>query len=1136
MKPLKISGQALLLAAASTMPFAAAAQTVTDPDAPPQQDDGNRIVVTGSRIATDSTTALPSPVQVVTAEEFRNAGEIDIAQTLRELPALTGSGPANLDSAQGFAITGASTLNLRQLGSNRTLVLQDGRRHVPGIAGTANVDVGSIPSVLVKSVEVLTGGASAVYGADAVSGVVNYIMRDGRDFDGLEYRVQTGISDKGDAEEFYGSLAGGGSFNDSRGSAVFAVEYSHSTGILNGDRPNFAGPGFSSLNGSNAFLNGILGLDPNAQNAFVPNRTLPVSSAGSTIAVAPFPGAFPFGELVGLFAQVSGGILDNPNNASPGNFNPATDTVPNIPGTNIPLLQVIDANGNVRAFNPGIATGAFNAIGGDGIFIGETAPGLTLIPELTRINVAAGADYEITDTITFFADAKFAYTETSSIAGIPFSDDIPIALDNPFLPQAIQDQIPILDALIPGSTPSIFVARDNLGSETNSGTDIERSTIRATGGLRWESPNSNVSFEASYAWGRTEVDDTSRNTRLNDRYFTAIDAVALTAEDLDGTNPNLAFNGGVGTLNAIRNGQDIQITPGTAQVGDIVCRSELTGIPSPAALFVGGPPLFAPGTTINGVDVSSLTRPVTFQIGDGSCAPLNILGPNSISGAGADFAFADLLDRTTIEQQQFLAVLAGDTGHFFELPGGPIGFAAGFEYRKDQSQFTPDSFFSIEGNVVTNNSVPVFASPTDGQGISVYEGFGELRLPLLGDMPFVEELEVTISGRLSDYNTIGSTETYSFGATYAPVDWLRFRGTYSRAIRAPNIGELFAPQGAAFIGVDADPCDNDNINLGTANRAQNCLEFVDPGFDSSDFLTAFVTGTTGGNPLLTEETSDSFTIGGIFQPSGVFGGALDGLTLIADYYDIEIEDAVGSLTGAAIARACVDLPSTDNQFCDAIQRDPNNGGAISGFTSGNINLQLRRARGVDFEARYEFDAPFGDGNWGVFQLSAVGTHFLERTTVGDPIVQETIASIDDPIDQAIEILNQEQNSNFLNTLGDPEWVVNFGINWELDRLNVSWRGRYVDSTLQFSNADAFDAEEVNGEVVAVPVANLADPSQLYTGSALEQDISVSYEVTDSFQLFGGVNNLTDREPFLGSLARPVSPRGRFFFLGVSGEF
>ncbi|MEQ5788587.1 TonB-dependent receptor [Erythrobacter sp. NFXS35] len=1108
------------------MPFAAQAQSVSEPDeaAPPKED--TAIVVTGSRIATDSTTTLASPVQVITAEDFRNSGEIDITQTLREIPALQGSDPANLDSAQGFALSGASTLNLRGLGANRTLVLQDGRRHVPGIAGTATVDVGAIPQALIREVQVLTGGASGVYGADAVSGVVNYITRTGRDFDGLEYRLQTGISDKGDSEEVYGSVAGGGTFQGGRGSAVFAVEYSKNTAILAGDRDFAAGPGSFNFGQSNAFLNEQLGLDPASENAFIPNFRLPVSSAQGIIAV----GGFPFDRLA-----------FGPRVAQ--NFLPGTSTVPNFTGTNIPILQIIDpATGQLRAYNPGLSTGAFNASGGDGIFSGN-APGLTLIPESTRVVAAAGLDYEVTSTIKVFADAKFAYVETSDISGVPFADDLFLSGDNPFLPAQLQDQLAEV------GTSFVGVALDNLASDTGRGTDIERSTIRATGGLRWEAPASNVSFEASYTWGRTQVDDTGRRQRLNDRYFTAFDAVALSQDNIDGIDPIFNFQNGSGTLKAVRNGADIEITSGNAQVGDIVCRAEVTGLPSAsnAPFLVGGPPIYPIAefddddnilneVTINGVRVNGQTRPVTFQIGDGTCAPLNLLGDFMSQGAALDFAFVDIKQDTVIEQQQFLAVLAGDTEHLFELPGGPIGFAAGFEYRRDQSRFTRDRLESIEGRVIENVAAPLFNSPLNGEGISVYEVFGEIRVPILSDIPFVDNLEVTAAGRYSDYNTIGSTETYSFGGQYSPVDWLTFRGTYSRAIRAPNIGELFAPQSIATIGVNQDPCDNNNITLGTSNRVTNCAQFVVDGFDSQDFLTAFSTGTTGGNPLLREETSDSFTIGGIFQPRGVFGGALDNFVFIVDYYDIEIEDAVGSLTGAAIAAACVDLPSTDNQFCDAIERDPNRGGAIVGFTSGNINLQVLRARGIDFETRYSFDAPFGNGDWGSFTLRAAGTHFLERFTEGDPVIQQTIADEPDPVQQQLLITDQAINSDLLGVIGVPDWIVNFSVNWEFDKFNIGWRTRWEDSTLQVSNNAATDVEIVDGEVVVLPNVGVLDPRQLFTGDGFEHDISLSYEATESFQIYGGVNNLTDTEPFLGSLSRPAGPRGRFFFLGVSGSF
>jgi outer membrane receptor protein involved in Fe transport len=1121
LSPSRSALSAALMFAAISATGAAAQDSVVD-DEPAVDEPAQQIVVTGSRIATDATTTLASPVQVLTIEQFTKAGEIDIAQTLRELPALQGSDPATLDAAQGFAASGASTLDLRSLGTDRTLVLQDGRRHVPGIDGTATVDVSAIPQALISRVEVLTGGASAVYGADAVSGVVNFVTRTGRDFDGVEYRLQGGISSRGDAEEMFGSVAGGGTFNDGRGSAVFAIEYGKSTEVLNRQRPSIAGPGLQIFSQSNPFLSEALGLNPNAQNVLIRDPRLPVSSAGGTIAIDPAPGACPFCALESYV----------------GNFNPATGTIPTIPGTNIPVLQIIDpVTGELRGFNPGLSIDPFTAAGGDGIFTGANAPNNTLITPITRVVAAVGADYEITDNLTFFADAKFHYVESSTTNGIPFADDIPIALDNAFIPAALRAQIPIVDALAP-TTPSIVMARDNVGSDVGRGNDIERTTIRASGGLRWTSSESNVKAEASYTWGRTDITNTLRNRRLNDRYYTGLDAVALTANDLNGTNVNRAFAaGGIGRFNAVRNGQSIVITPGTAQVGDIVCRSELTGLPAPSNLSnVGAPPRFANGTVINGTNVSGRTRPVTFRQGDGTCAPINLFGPQAIQGAGLEWAFADLEQKTVIEQQQLLGVLSGDTGHFFELPGGPIGFAAGFEWRRDQSQFTRDAFETIEGRVIENTPAALFDSPVTPQAITVKEVFGELRVPLLGDMPFIDKLEVSASGRYSDYNTIGTTETYSFGGIYAPTDWLSFRGTYSRAIRAPNIGELFAPQTVATLGVNADPCDDGNINLGSSNRPQNCLEFVAPGFNSADFLTAFTPGTTGGNPGLIEETSDSFTIGGVFQPKGILGGALDNLVVIVDYYDIEITNAVGSLTGAAIAAACVDLPSTDNQFCDAIVRDPNLGGAIVDFTSGNINLAVLRARGIDFDVRYSFDAPFGNGNLGTFQIGAAGTRFLERFTEGDPVIQVVLAGIEDPVEQAEQILDQANNSNLLGVVGVPEWIVNFNVNWQLEKFNLGWRTRFESSSLNFSNNAAFNAETVNGEAVLVPVEDLVDPSQLNTGDGWEHDVNFQLDVTENVSLFGGVNNVFDREPFAGTLIRPVGPRGRFFFLGISGGF
>jgi len=220
----------------------------------------DRMIVTGSRIASDSTLDAPSPVISIGGEDVRTSGEIDVAALLRESPQLQASLPASFSAFNGTPL-GASLLNLRNLGAERTLVLEDGRRHVSGIEGTAAVDVNTISTALLQRVEVLTGGASSIYGADAVTGVVNFVMRDGSSFDGLELRTQAGITDDGDAEEFFLSVANGFDFDNGRGSMVFAAEYQETDPIFAGDR-DFAGLGRQFLVPNGPEVQAAFGVDP----------------------------------------------------------------------------------------------------------------------------------------------------------------------------------------------------------------------------------------------------------------------------------------------------------------------------------------------------------------------------------------------------------------------------------------------------------------------------------------------------------------------------------------------------------------------------------------------------------------------------------------------------------------------------------------------------------------------------------------------------------------------------------------------------------------------------------------------------------------------------------------------------------
>ncbi|MEL6212367.1 MAG: TonB-dependent receptor, partial [Pseudomonadota bacterium] len=399
----------------------------------------------------------------------------------------------------------------------------------------------------------------------------------------------------------------------------------------------------------------------------------------------------------------------------------------------------------------------------------------------------------------------------------------------------------------------------------------------------------------------------------------------------------------------------------------------------------------------------------------------------------------------------------------------------------------------------SNNSGLTF--PVSGEQ-EVIEGYFETKLPLIRDARFAKYLEVTGSARFSAYDGIGRTTTWSAGGRYQPIESLTFRGTFAKAVRVPNIAELFSPQQPAAIGADDDPCNPEEITLGSEFRMANCLMFVAPGFDSTDFNTAFVPGLSGGNPDLAPEEATTFTVGFVLQPEYI-----PGLTVIADFYSIDIEGAIDSLAAIDIAEACVDLPSIDNQFCAQIDRDPVNGN-ITGFTSGEINLAVIETQGVDWSVTYSFalnDLFGGSSDLGDFRLNSTGTYFVQFNEFQDP-TDETVFE------------------NLLGEFAIPEVISNFSADWSRGPLSLGWRGRYESSQL----LPGVSNEAVGNNALAF------DPFE--TGSAFVHDFTIDYQITDGIQVYGGVNNAFDRDPFLATLSRPAGPRGRFFFVGAQANF
>lgn len=1003
----------------------------------PVAEGADQIIVTGSRLKQDSTLDANGPVVAIGADDIKTSGQIDIGALLRESPALQASLPGSFSAFNGTAL-GASQLNLRNLGSERTLVLEDGRRHVSGIEGTGTVDVNTISTALLERVDITTGGASAVYGADAVTGVVNFIMRDGASFDGLEVRAQGGITDKGDAEEFFISVANGFEVDDGRGSIVFGAEYQKQTSIVAADR-DFAGSGLFTRQANSPAVGAAFGIDPRFDNVFVPNATLPISSGGGVIALGD-----------GNTAGFSSAFVEVANsNGVPG--------CATIGAALIPTCQFFD-NGVLRPYNPGdVFIDPFAAVGGDAVPINPDDE--ILLPEVDRFIIQTGIEYEVIPSVNFFANVKYVTTRTTESNQVNgFNDDIPISLDNPFIPQALQDQIAILQG--EGIDPIIAVSRDVLDLAARSNPVAERRTLRVVGGFNGEIPGVGFDYELSFNYGRTDADITSRS-RLEDRFFAAIDAV---------------------------------VDPST---GEIVCRSDI----DPSATVPPSSPF---------PEVNSTFGITTFQPGDGQCVPLNIFGLNSITPEAAEFVFVPTTSQNEIEQRDFLATISGDSSRFFELPAGPIGFALGYEYREEISRFTPDGFDLAGLTFGTLDSRGGPQNPSDGE-YSVNEFFFEGNVPLLADLPFVKRLEVNGAVRFSDYDPYQSTTTWTAGARYAPVDSLAFRGTYSRAVRVPNIGEAFSPQFTVTLGASQDPCNPQFIDGGSEFRRANCIALVGPSagapvdpYNSTNFVSAFIPGVSGGNPDLSPETADTLTIGGVFRPTEELGGLLNGLIVTVDYYNIEIDGLIDTLAAFDIAQNCVDAPTLDNQFCDAIDRDPTFG-FITGFRSGLINLAAVETSGIDWRIDYSFDMPAALGGLGAWRLSSLGTRFLKN-------------------DETRDVSAPDEITDVLRTLSRPTWIINFNADWDIGDWSLGWRGRYESSQL----TPGLEPQDLINNPDFVNITE--------TGGSIVNDFSVTYSLAEKVEFYGGVNNAFDREPYIGNLSRPAGPRGRFFYLGANVTF
>lgn len=356
------------------------------------------------------------------------------------------------------------------------------------------------------------------------------------------------------------------------------------------------------------------------------------------------------------------------------------------------------------------------------------------------------------------------------------------------------------------------------------------------------------------------------------------------------------------------------------------------------------------------------------------CTPINIFAyTEPLTQEQKDWLFYDRHSRRTNTQEMYGASL---NGRLIDLPYGAASFAIGAERRTESLESREDPL-ALSGEAATGSQLPA-QQPINAK-MNVTEFYGELVAPLLRDLPFANRLSVEGAYRYSDYDAFGSTNTWKAGATWSPLRSVTFRGVRSRSVRAPNFGELYQPIVQSFTSSFNDPCLRGNYAR-TPTRAANCA--ATGAAVPLDFYYDIIDVTSGGNPNLKPETSDSTTVGVVFQPTFIRG-----FDATIDYWNINIKDIVTSFSAERIANYCVDLPTIDNPFCPFIRRGPD--GKPVHISTQLLNASSMRAKGIDIGVNYR--ARLGGGH---LAFNFLGSYLLKREIETIPGVASSILHYD----------------------------------------------------------------------------------------------------------------------------------------------
>ena len=951
------------------------------------------IIVTGSRIRRVET-ETSAPVSVVTAQTLTDRGVVQVGEMLNQISSNAPSF-AMADGTGNEAGSGQTFPNLFGLGAGRTLTLVNGRRMVTtsqsravsGIDGLGDrvVDTNIIPTGLIQRIDVVQAGGAAVYGSDAIAGVVNYVLKDS--FEGLELDAQYGISSRDDYPTQALRATAGKNFLDGRANIAANLEWSKTDSLLDYDRPRTNLGRVTVSNPANRTLtDGIPAVTENLNSRFVTfNANGVISRTGP-----PFPSSI--GAVAGQPIQ---------SNATGDAFIPYN--VGNVLNPTIPPFTS----------------------GGDGLPYQELAA-LQVGIERWVGNLIGHVD--LTDRIRLSGEFMYAKVEGRDPYGQQASNTVlnnaasgagPIALSrtNPFL-------TPAMSAALGAGGPPLFVSKfwtDLLPTRENVSTT---NTARAVVSLEGDFDFADRNFYWSVSASRAETDGESTGWGV------------ITSR----------FNNAV---NAVRNSS-----------GAIVCA------------------INADASTAND---------------DPACTPLNPFGVGNVSQANRLYLTAPIGQDYLNTQDDYLATIGGD---IFNLPAGAVKFSAAYEHRREEAKYTP--FVANQRGIVGSQ----VASQATKAAYNTDEFSGELLVPIFGGdftLPGVRSLEFDGAYRRVKHSIAGSENIWGAGLRWEVFEGLTIRGSRSRNFRAPTLDQLAAPSRTDLSNAGWDPCDADRINSGPnpAVRLANCqaLFAANPSFGplatfqnpSENFSNTLVT--SGGNPNLRNELSDTKTIGFIYQPTFV-----PGLTIVVDRIDVDLTDGLSPFTPQDFMAACYDSTSPSAEICGTFTRDST--GAIATALSTTFNAGTVAFRGETYNVNYRFPIGrfFNDADYGELELAVDATHTTRYE----------------------QSVNGFDVNRYDGTTRQPAWVVDFDATYSNGPLRLYYSLHYLPE----AKINSFDTIE------STPTPEIKENYR--------HNISAQYAF-DKYTVRAGVINLTDEQPSFPT-RNYGDILGRRYYVGLNARF